>query len=157
LTKDPIGYQGGENQYGYVGGDPLNWVDPAGKNPALVGIALVILEMLLNPTELDKPQSELADGARDAFNAASQTSLRRALSKGCIRWAKEKAKNRFKGGKQKDRDRTDGIVDPEFWRWWHQEKKYYGGNNAGSESDDVPSPTEAYNDWLEAGKPKVRK
>ncbi len=30
LTRDPIGYNGGVNLYGYVGGDPMNWVDPTG-------------------------------------------------------------------------------------------------------------------------------
>lgn len=30
MTRDPIGYDGGENQYGYVGGDPVNWLDENG-------------------------------------------------------------------------------------------------------------------------------
>ncbi|MEM5789899.1 MAG: RHS repeat-associated core domain-containing protein [Syntrophobacteraceae bacterium] len=30
LTRDPIGYSGGMNLYGYVGGNPVNWVDPLG-------------------------------------------------------------------------------------------------------------------------------
>ncbi len=30
LTRDPIGYDGGVNLYGYVGGNPVGWVDPEG-------------------------------------------------------------------------------------------------------------------------------
>lgn len=30
LSADPIGLAGGMNLYGYVGGDPVNWVDPEG-------------------------------------------------------------------------------------------------------------------------------
>jgi RHS repeat-associated protein len=30
LQTDPIGYAAGANLYGYVGGDPVNWVDPLG-------------------------------------------------------------------------------------------------------------------------------
>ncbi len=30
LQTDPLGYAAGANLYGYVGGDPVNWVDPMG-------------------------------------------------------------------------------------------------------------------------------
>jgi RHS repeat-associated protein len=33
IKKDPIGYAGGMNLYGYVGGNPVNWVDPWGAEP----------------------------------------------------------------------------------------------------------------------------
>lgn len=30
INKDPIGLAGGMNLYGYVGGNPVNWIDPIG-------------------------------------------------------------------------------------------------------------------------------
>jgi RHS repeat-associated protein len=30
MSRDPIGYDGGVNLYGYIGGDPINYVDPSG-------------------------------------------------------------------------------------------------------------------------------
>jgi len=30
INKDPIGLAGGMNLYGYVGGNPVNWIDPNG-------------------------------------------------------------------------------------------------------------------------------
>jgi RHS repeat-associated protein len=38
ITADPIGLMGGVNLYGYVGGNPVRWVDPRGKKVYYVGI-----------------------------------------------------------------------------------------------------------------------
>ena len=41
LQKDPIGFGGGStNLYGYVVNDPVNFVDPSGKNPVLIAIGV---------------------------------------------------------------------------------------------------------------------
>ena len=37
LTRDPMGYGGGVNLYGYVGNDPTNNSDPSGYDPSLNG------------------------------------------------------------------------------------------------------------------------
>jgi RHS repeat-associated protein len=41
-AKDPIGFAGGGNVYAYCGGDPVNLVDPDGKNPVAAAAAILI-------------------------------------------------------------------------------------------------------------------
>jgi RHS repeat-associated protein len=42
LQSDPIGLAGGLNSYGYVGGNPLRWVDPRGESTQTMGGAALI-------------------------------------------------------------------------------------------------------------------
>ena len=42
ISRDPIEELGGLNLYGYVGNDTINYIDPDGKNPILIGIGIVL-------------------------------------------------------------------------------------------------------------------
>ncbi len=42
ITRDPIGFEGGINQYAYVGNNPVNWGDPSGEHPLIVaGVGVI--------------------------------------------------------------------------------------------------------------------
>lgn len=43
INRDPLGETGGINLYGYVGGNPVNFVDPAGKSPIIIVVGSAIL------------------------------------------------------------------------------------------------------------------
>jgi RHS repeat-associated protein len=62
LSRDPIWEAGGINLYGYVGGDPVGWVDPSGQCPWCVAAALgavtgagvdLVIQLLVNGGNLD--------------------------------------------------------------------------------------------------------
>jgi RHS repeat-associated protein len=46
VTRDPIGQAGGINEYGYVGGDPVNWGDPDGLMAKEAAVAVTVLAPL---------------------------------------------------------------------------------------------------------------
>ena len=64
VTRDPIGYAGGANLYGYCGGGPIGWADPSGLIlPAVIaGAALVLAAWDVYDliTEPDDPLSWIA-------------------------------------------------------------------------------------------------
>jgi RHS repeat-associated protein len=41
-SKDPSRWKGGANFYAYANNDPVSWIDPNGRNPVVVGIAVGI-------------------------------------------------------------------------------------------------------------------
>ncbi|MCI5115755.1 MAG: RHS repeat-associated core domain-containing protein [Candidatus Electrothrix sp. AX1] len=65
INRDPIGEAGGINLYGFVGNDPVNWIDPNGENPLLILGAAAFL-VLTNPDVANAPgpedQIEISNG-----------------------------------------------------------------------------------------------
>ena len=68
LTRDPIGYRGGVNLYGYVGNDPGNRTDPSGYIAGIVIIVIIIVVVFILPVVLSghhnpPPQNGAGTGA----------------------------------------------------------------------------------------------
>jgi RHS repeat-associated protein len=67
LARDPIGFAGGWNHYGYAGGDPVGQLDPDGLNPVLAGWGLVLAQAAATGAAVDTAWQlgEMAFGGRD--------------------------------------------------------------------------------------------
>lgn len=57
MESDPIGLQGGINTFGYVGGNPLGFVDPSGLDRQATGPAFIFTDMTRGVTYFYDPQN----------------------------------------------------------------------------------------------------
>ncbi len=53
ISKDPIGFLGGLNLYGYVGNNPVNWIDPLGLDYIVDGIRYSDDGQMMGPIDED--------------------------------------------------------------------------------------------------------
>jgi RHS repeat-associated protein len=75
LTRDPIGYEGGINLYGYVGNNPVNYVDPSGEFANVIGGAVVSVATGWVIAKLTGDCYSWKDAALDAATGAAGVGL----------------------------------------------------------------------------------
>jgi len=72
MQRDPIGYAGGKNLYGYVGGNPVNYGDPSGLSPILKALLKNKDKVCSNiKDQIDKKQNQLANISAALINNGS--------------------------------------------------------------------------------------
>jgi RHS repeat-associated protein len=74
ISADPIGLAGGMNLYSYVGGDPVNWIDPMGLALAAAGGA----------GSIEIAGGGVAGSSRSESNAIIARAAQRGLNKVCL-------------------------------------------------------------------------
>ncbi|WP_081752724.1 hypothetical protein [Kallotenue papyrolyticum] len=144
------------NRYSYVLNNPIRYVDPTGHNPAALGLFALGLSAPVVTAII------VAVGATIILGCISDVACRSALSdlvasgydnvKGFVdKLTHVLESKKFKGGSQSRRDKNYGITDKAFWDWWHRVgKKQAGGQDLSSKEE----AEEAYEDWVEQGRPR---
>ena len=91
ITRDPIGYAGGSNLYGYVGNDPVNAVDPSGLKPTdpyltQVGDVFKGYGDVLNPVNMYNGAKNIYNTGRNQGAGAAASAFGNGLYHGLTDW-----------------------------------------------------------------------
>jgi RHS repeat-associated protein len=109
ISKDPIGYWGGMNLYGYVGNNPVNWIDPEGTGPILFRICLALVAADTGYTiyelnkyakeqeEISRKIQEISSGCNTEEDLLKRQDEIEDLRKQMIKAARNQAKARIWG------------------------------------------------------------
>ncbi len=153
------------NRYSYVQNNPLKWTDPTGHCPgcAVIGWTLGAAGFTVSAPVIAIFAAAVSVGLLVIFlsDAGNRDWLAAQISSGIDNVQQFSGalshilESKFRGGKQKSRDRDFGINDEAFWEWWHRGggKEAYGGENIGSKKE----ADEIYEDWKQQGRPKGSK